>query len=125
MFRIWVTDIHINNCYRMSHRSWCAFLHLPKANPSVWVICYNHAVPTVLRLPGLRVVVYPNDHRPAHVHVIGNGHEAIYELNRPDGPVSLRENFGFAQHELTSIQKALSAHVQQLCKAWEGIHGHA
>ncbi len=93
-------------------------------NPRLWVICYNHAVPTVLRLPGLRVVIYPNDHRPAHVHVIGNGHEAIFELNCPDGPVSLRENFGFAQHELTSIQKALSEQVQQLCKAWEGIHGH-
>ncbi len=82
-------------------------------------------MPTVLRLPGLRVVVYPNDHRPAHVHVIGNGYEAIVELSCPDGPVSLRENFGFAQHELTSIQKALSKHVEQLCKAWEGIHGHA
>jgi hypothetical protein len=28
-------------------------------------------VPTVLRFDGFRVVIYPNDHRPAHVHVIG------------------------------------------------------
>ncbi|WHZ20694.1 MAG: hypothetical protein OJF55_002843 [Rhodanobacteraceae bacterium] len=28
-------------------------------------------MPTILRLGGLRVVIYPNDHRPAHVHVIG------------------------------------------------------
>lgn len=82
-------------------------------------------MPTVLRLPGLRVVIYPNDHRPAHVHVIGNGQEAIFELNCPEGPASLRENFGFAQHELNLIQKALGEHVPQLCRVWEGIHGHA
>ena len=28
-------------------------------------------MPTVLRLGGLRVVIYPNDHSPPHVHVIG------------------------------------------------------
>jgi hypothetical protein len=81
-------------------------------------------VPTVLLLDGLRVVIYPNDHRPVHVHVIGNGHEAIFELNRADGSVSLRENYGFARHQLTSIQKALAVHVPQLCQAWEDIHGH-
>jgi len=31
---------------------------------------------TVDRIGGRRVVIYPNDHRPAHVHVIGNGCEA-------------------------------------------------
>jgi hypothetical protein len=28
-------------------------------------------MPTVLRVGGLRVVIYPNDHPPAHVHVLG------------------------------------------------------
>ena len=28
-------------------------------------------MPTALRLGALRVVIYTNDHRPAHVHVIG------------------------------------------------------
>lgn len=81
-------------------------------------------MPTVLRLAGLRVVIYPNDHRPAHVHIVGNGHEAIFQLNCPEGPASLRENFGFAQRELTAIQKVLGEHIPQLCLAWEEIHGH-
>lgn len=42
-------------------------------------------MPTVARLGGLRVVIYPNDHRPAHVHVIGAGNEAIFVLNCPGG----------------------------------------
>jgi len=96
----------------------CCDIASSSSNPSLSVLSCNHAVPTILRLSGLRVV-YPNDHRPAHVHVIGNGDEAIFELNCPDGPVSLRGNFGFAQHELTSIQKTLSEQVEQLCKAWD------
>ncbi|MBA4152583.1 MAG: hypothetical protein C0509_08480, partial [Acinetobacter sp.] len=37
-------------------------------------------MPTVLRWGGLRVAIYPNDHRPAHVHVIGAGREAVFRL---------------------------------------------
>jgi hypothetical protein len=32
-----------------------------------------------------RVAIYPNDHRPAHVHVIGGGGEAVFILNCPGG----------------------------------------
>lgn len=82
-------------------------------------------MPTVLRFSGLRVTVYPNDHRPAHVHVIGKGCEAVFNLNCPAGPVRLRENYGFSRPALARIQKALSNHLQALCKAWEEIHGIA
>ena len=82
-------------------------------------------VPTVLRFDGLRVVVYPNDHRPAHVHVIGRGCEAVTNLNCPAGPVELRENYGFSRRELTHIQSVLAEHLDELCRAWEGIHGIA
>ena len=51
-------------------------------------LCYTPLMPTVLRFGGLRVVVYPNDHRPAHVHVIGKEHEALYELNGSTGMVT-------------------------------------
>lgn len=81
-----------------------------------------YAVPTVLRFDGLRVVVYPNDHRPAHVHIIGRGDEAVFNLNCPAGPVELRENYGFPQREITKIETVLGKHVEQLCRAWEEIH---
>lgn len=48
-------------------------------------------MPTVLRLGALRVVIYPNDHRPAHVHVLGGGGPVVFVLNCPDGPPELRE----------------------------------
>jgi hypothetical protein len=80
-------------------------------------------VPTVLRLDGLRVAVYPNDHRPAHVHVIGPSGEAVFILDCPDGPVRLRESFGFAARVLRSVEAVLNAALPGLCEAWETIHG--
>ena len=49
-----------------------------------------NVVPTVLRFGALRVTIYPNDHRPAHVHVIGPDREAVFNLHCPNGPIELR-----------------------------------
>ena len=79
-------------------------------------------MPTVLRFDGLRVVVYPNDHRPAHVHVIGRGNEAVFNLNCPAGPIELRENYRFSRRELEQILDVLVRHLEDLCRAWERFH---
>jgi hypothetical protein len=71
------------------------------------------------------VVVYPNDHRPAHVHVIGQGHEAVFELNTPRGGVTLRENYGFARQEIAAVRRALTQNLESLRAEWERIHGIA
>ncbi len=80
-------------------------------------------MPTVLRFGGLRVVVYPNDHGPAHVHVIGNGCEALFNLNCPDGPVEVRENYRFSRREISKIEAEVTERADELCLAWEEIHG--
>jgi len=69
------------------------------------------------------VVVYPNDHRPAHVHVIGRGRESVFTLNCPGGPAELRENYGFSGRQIAGIERALAEHLAELCRAWEEIHG--
>ena len=74
---------------------------------------------TILRFAGLRVVVYTNDHRPAHVHVIGHGCEAVFKLNCPLGPVVLWENYGFGRLELGRILQQLKAHLDKLCRKRE------
>jgi hypothetical protein len=80
-------------------------------------------MPTVLRLDGLRIVIYPADHRPAHVHVIGAAGEAVFVLNCPGGPPELRETYGFSPREAHSIAAALEGHVATLCNEWSAIHG--
>ncbi len=78
---------------------------------------------TVLRLDGLRVVIYPNDHRPAHVHVTGADGEAVFVLHCPGGPPVLRESYGFSRQAVGRIRDDLAAHVAALCQQWSEIHG--
>jgi len=80
-------------------------------------------MPTVLRIGRLRVVIYTNDHRPAHVHVLGAGTQAIFWLACPDGPPSLRGSYGLTTAELNRIADALAADLAALRGAWEQIHG--
>ena len=82
-------------------------------------------LPTVLKFAGLRVVIYFNDHRPAHVHVIGPACEALFHLNCPSGPVELRENFRFSWRDIATIENELAKSLDALCQTWEQIHGLA
>jgi len=65
---------------------------------------------------------YPNDHRPAHVHVIGPEQEAVFALNCPAGPVTVRENYGCSIKQLSQIAEDLLKHLLGLCEAWRRIH---
>ena len=80
---------------------------------------------TVLRERGYRVVIYPNDHRPAHVHAIKAESESVFDLHCPDGPPALRENYGFSRHDLRRIEMILTRQLRYLCERWRGIHGAA
>jgi len=80
-------------------------------------------MPVVYRIDGLRVVIWSNDHRPAHVHVKGTDDEAVFNLNCPDGPPELRERFGFQLPEVNRIETALGEVIPALCEKWSEIHG--
>jgi hypothetical protein len=75
-------------------------------------------------MDGLRVVIFPSDHRPAHVHVKGAEGEAVFILRCPDGPPTLRESYGFRLADLGGIKEALSGALAVLCAEWSAIHGH-
>ena len=79
-------------------------------------------MPTVLRLVGLRVVVYLNDHRAAHGHAIGNGCEALFHPNCPDGPLEVPENYRFSKREISKIEDELTELANELFRAGEKIH---
>ena len=80
-------------------------------------------MPTIVRFLGLRVVIYPNDHRPAHVHVVGNGSEAVFNLHCPKGPPEVRENYGFTRKDIAKITGQLMNQLALLCEEWSQIHG--
>lgn len=76
-----------------------------------------------MRIDASRVVIWPNDHRPAHVHVKGTECEAVFNLDCPDGPPKLRESFGLRLAELNALADELTRAVDALCAEWEAIHG--
>ena len=80
-------------------------------------------MPTILTFDGLRVVIYPNDHTPGHVHVIGPDCEAVFVLNCPKGPPTVRESMGFKVRSLRTVTAHLQERLATLCSAWEAIHG--
>jgi hypothetical protein len=75
------------------------------------------------RIGGLRAIIWPNDHRPAHVHVIGPDGEAVFNLNCPDGPPDLRESYGFRLADVNRIADALLEQLAEYCRGWSDIHG--
>lgn len=82
-------------------------------------------MPTVLRRNGYRVVVYPADHRPAHVHGVGASFELVFNLNCPTGPLELRNVGGeVSDAEIGRVARLIGPEVEALCAAWSKYHGH-
>lgn len=80
-------------------------------------------MPTILTFDGFRVVIYPNDHVPELVHVIGADCDAVFRLNCTKGPPTLRESIGFKLRSLRAVAAHLDQNLDVLCAAWERIHG--
>jgi len=76
-------------------------------------------VPTVLRIDGLRVVIYPNDHPPAHVHVIGRGWVVMVDLIGPE----IREVIGCNEREARRVLRLVADRQMMLMEAWRRYHG--
>lgn len=78
-------------------------------------------MPKVLEENGFRVMIYPNDHRPAHVHVYKSG-LVVINLNNRRTPPSVREVLGMAQQEVRAALLLITVHKQRLVKAWRQHH---
>lgn len=81
-------------------------------------------MPSVLPpLRGWRVVIYPNDHRPPHVHVIGPTEHPRCELLCDLGQLRLMSNTSFTLNQLQQIAAYLAKHPRHLRQEWARIHG--
>lgn len=81
-------------------------------------------MPTILLIKSWRVVIYPNDHRPPHVHVIGPTEHARFELLCDLGLVRILSNISFTTAQLRQIENRLLSNLTLLCNQWGRIHGH-
>jgi hypothetical protein len=74
--------------------------------------------PVVLRKGKYEVVIYTQDHAPAHVHVQSAEKEARIALD----PVEVLKNWGFKPGEIRAILKLIQTHQQELLEKWKEIH---
>jgi hypothetical protein len=77
---------------------------------------------TVLRAHGLRVVIFTNDHDPAHVHVFGDG-EAKINLLGADGAPELVWAEGMSRGDIRRALRLVADELTTLLARWEEIHG--
>jgi hypothetical protein len=76
----------------------------------------------VFRAGGLRVVIFVNDHRPAHVHVFGDG-EAKIDLRGVGGTPVLVWADRMNRAEVRRAMKIVAEQQAFLIGRWEFIHG--
>lgn len=76
---------------------------------------------TLLRAQGLRVIIFTDDHEPAHVHVFGDGHAKV-DLIGDDGLPRLVWCRGMKQAEVKKALKIVTEHRTMLLAQWKEIH---
>ena len=64
---------------------------------------------TIYRAHGLRIVIFSDDHEPAHVHVFGDGH-AKFNLIGPDGAPELIWAEGMKRN---AVRRTMNVVVEQ------------
>ena len=73
-----------------------------------------------IRIDGMRLVVYPNDHPPPHVHVLGAGWEIRIKLSYPP---SLMTILGEPkQQEIAIALLATHKELSALRVLWSELH---
>jgi Domain of unknown function (DUF4160) len=74
---------------------------------------------TIMTQDGFQVMIFTNDHQPAHVHVFKAGTEAVINLV----PVRIRENYRMSKKNLRKAVEIVAGNQGLLRQAWREIHG--
>ena len=77
---------------------------------------------TIHRAHGLRVIIFTDDHEPAHVHVFGDG-QAKINLIGPDGAPTFIWAEGMKANDLRRALQLVRDQQDQFLARWREIHG--
>ena len=82
----------------------------------------GYFVVTVHRFANVRLVIYSNDHEPAHVHAEAPGASAKIQLEGGSGPALIWQH-GFSPSDLRQIMAEVLSCQARLLARWSEIHG--
>jgi len=77
---------------------------------------------TVHRESGLRIVIFTDDHEPAHVHVFGDGAAKI-DLAADDGAPALVWAEGMKRNVIRKAIRIVAEQQEHLLECWRDLHG--
>lgn len=75
---------------------------------------------TSIRVKHIRLVVYPNDHPPPHIHALGPGWEIRIELSMP--PALLTVAGKPKASDVTAALVATAERLTELRTIWSDLH---
>ena len=79
-----------------------------------------HMSPTVFRTANLDIRIYPKDHQPPHVHVVGPDKvQAKFSLE----PVVCLSSVGFSKKSLNKIALFIKLNQEHLLEVWHEYQG--
>jgi Domain of unknown function (DUF4160) len=80
-------------------------------------------VPTIIKQDGFRIVIYPNDHTPAHVHVLKGDGEVRIELgNEKISPSLMSVRGKISDREVMRALSLVTEYQIELLAKWDEIH---
>lgn len=80
-------------------------------------------MPTALRVAGYRIVIFTDDHLPAHVHAVSGIARAKIALGSADESPSVIEVEGINKNDMRKIFAAVCENQDVLLAKWREIHG--
>jgi hypothetical protein len=83
-------------------------------------------MPTIIRADGFRVVIYPNDHVPAHVHVIKGNDEVRIDLGNIEGEIApsiMSISRKMSDKDVVKALQLVAENQSELLDEWGKIHG--
>lgn len=75
--------------------------------------------PKVVEEKGYQIVIFSDDHLPAHVHVLKGGKSAKFSLT----PVALLANYGFSDKMIAEAIAIIRKHKDHCWAIWHKVHG--
>ncbi len=80
-------------------------------------------MPTLLNIDGFRIRTYPNDHFPAHVHVIKDGGLIVINLNDEGIDPTARESHDMKRSVERRAKEIVTENKPALLAGWRQWHG--
>lgn len=80
-------------------------------------------MPTIYRADGFEVMIFTNDHRPAHVHVFNADGEVVISLNGSVADMEIRTAEGMRPKDVRRAWAIAVENHAAFLKRWREIHG--